>query len=77
LSFATSNTKDWVVKNVINIVAYFRLTKTPRKIIIVRQRHFKFFYMEVRCGHSEGRIQAECVREYGAERYIWGLRGIR
>jgi hypothetical protein len=40
---ATSNTEDWVVKNVKNIVAYFRLTKTTRKIIIVRQRFFKFF----------------------------------
>jgi hypothetical protein len=33
--------------------------------------------MVVRCGYSEGRIQAECVREYDAERDIWGLRGIR
>jgi hypothetical protein len=33
--------------------------------------------MGVRCGYSEGEIKAESVKEYGAERDIWGLSGIR
>jgi hypothetical protein len=64
----------------IRVVAYIRWTKTPRKFIIVRKLFCNFFYIGERCDHSEGgiqTIQVENVREYGGERDIWGLRGIR